>query len=381
MAELAAALQDYLQGHPERFPDTTGAKVALAAGAAAPPAPAPPTPPPPARAKTPPGGAAWPAPPGRAPAGPPPGGAAADPQLPCPRCGRPLRLPPALWGKRARCPRCSGELRVPENPLGPSTVTDVRAAVRETPPPGPVSVVPLPHEFVNPVGMRLVWVPPGTFLMGSPPGEEGRGDDETAHRVTLTRGFYLGAGPVTQAQWRAVMGPDPSRFRGDDRPVENVCWYDCQQFCRQLSRLDRRRYRLPTEAEWEYACRAGTTTPFFFGETLTTDQANFDGNYAYGAGPRGKNRKETTPVGTFPPNAWGLFDLHGNVWEWCSDRHAPFTAADAVDPTGGDAGDERVLRGGSWVYGPRACRSACRFRNEPDYHAPDLGFRVCFCPD
>jgi formylglycine-generating enzyme required for sulfatase activity len=214
--------------------------------------------------------------------------------------------------------------------------------------------------FTNSLGMRFAWCPPGTFLMGSPPSEPERDDDEQQHRVTLSKGFWLGVTPVTQAQWQAVLGSNPSHFKGDDRPVEKVSWDDCQEFCKKLAERDGKRYRLPTEAEWEYACRAGTTTPFHFGATISTDQANYDGNYTYGKGKKGKYREETTPVGSFPANAWGLYDMHGNVLEWCQDWHGPYPSGDIKDPQGPNNGDARVLRGGSWYFLPRRCRSADR---------------------
>src|SRR5262249_47079270 len=146
-------------------------------------------------------------------------------------------------------------------------------------------------------------------------------DDETLHRVTLTQGFHLGVHQVTQAQWQAIMGNNPSNFTGNDRPVEMVSWNDCVDFCKRLGEKTGMWFRLPTEAEWEYACRAGTTTPFHFGETISTDQANYDGNYTYGNGTRGVYRKRTKPAGSFPANAWGLHEMHGNVWEWCQDGY------------------------------------------------------------
>jgi formylglycine-generating enzyme required for sulfatase activity len=148
--------------------------------------------------------------------------------------------------------------------------------------------------------MKFAWSPPGTFLMGSPPDEEDREDDEQQHRVTLTRGFWLGVTPVTQAQWQAVLGSNPSHYQGDDRPVEQVSWNDCRKRCQRLAEGDGRRYRLPTEAGWEYACRASTTTPFHFGATISTDLANYNGKYTYGKGPKGVSRRQTTPVGSFP---------------------------------------------------------------------------------
>jgi formylglycine-generating enzyme len=233
----------------------------------------------------------------------------------------------------------------------------------------------------NALGMEFAWCPPGTFLMGSPPSEPERSDDENQHRVTLTKGFWLGVTPVTQAQWQAVMGSNPSNFQGQDRPVEQVSWDDCQEFCKKLAERDGRRYRLPTEAEWEYACRAGTTTPFHFGATLSTDQANYDGNYTYGKGKKGKYRKETAPVGSFSPNAWGLCDMHGNVWEWCQDWYAPYPQSDIRDPQGSKSGDARVVRGGSWVDLPWWCRAAYRRRGAPGFRFYYLGCRVVLCLD
>src|SRR5262249_11255020 len=157
---------------------------------------------------------------------------------------------------------------------------------------------------------------------------------------------FLGACPVTQAQWQAVMGYNLSRFKGENRPVDGVSWEDCQEFCMKLSKLEGKVYRLPTEAEWEFACRAGTTTPFATGPTISTDHANFDGTYIYEGGKKGVYRKATTPVGSFPPNAWGLCDMHGNVWEWCSDLYGPYPDGDITDPIGPATGEDRVLRGG-----------------------------------
>jgi uncharacterized protein (TIGR02996 family) len=224
------------------------------------------------------------------------------------------------------------------------------------------------------VEMAFAWIPPGSFLMGSPESEEGRDDDESQHRVTLTRGFWLGVVPVTQPQWRAVMGENPSGFRGKDRPVDRVTWEDCQEFCRRLGERVGQPFRLPTEAEWEYACRAGTTSSFFIGQTITTKLANFD--YAYGKTVRGYLREKTTPVGTFPLNAWGLFDMHGNASEWCQDWYADYTPKAGQDPTGPARGMERVLRGGSWSSSPQNCRAASRFQYTPAFRFYPFGVRV-----
>jgi uncharacterized protein (TIGR02996 family) len=233
----------------------------------------------------------------------------------------------------------------------------------------------------NPLGMKFVLIPPGVFLMGSPPDEIKESEDETQYRVTLTQGFWMSVHPVTQGHWQAVMGANPSGLRGETLPVEQVSWVDCQAFCERLSQQDGKRYRLPTEAEWEYACRGGTTTPFHFGETISPDQANYDARIIYGKGKEGVSRQQTTPVGSFPPNAWGLHDMHGNVWEWCNDFYGPYPASDMKDPQGDPSGYLRVLRGGSWFTNPEGCRSAFRTRNLPTRHYGDFGCRVCLSLD
>jgi formylglycine-generating enzyme required for sulfatase activity len=181
------------------------------------------------------------------------------------------------------------------------------------------------------------------------------------------------------------MGNNPSEFKGQKRlPVERVSWHDCQQFIKKLREKDKRPYRLPTEAEWEYACRAGTTTPFHFGETISTDQANYNGGFRYGKGKLGVDRRKTTPVGSFPPNAWGLYDMHGNVFQWCQDWYVPYRLKDEVDPQGGpgpfrrNSEDGRVCRGGSFWCPPDMCRSASLgWRNARDRKS-FRGFRICF---
>ncbi|MBW4434306.1 MAG: SUMF1/EgtB/PvdO family nonheme iron enzyme [Pelatocladus maniniholoensis HA4357-MV3] len=239
------------------------------------------------------------------------------------------------------------------------------------------------------IGLEMVEIPGGRFTMGAPIEEsDSRDSERPQHRVIIST-FFMGKYPITQAQWRAVaalpkinrdLKPDPSHFKGDNRPVECVSWYDAVEFCARLSLKTGREYRLPSEAEWEYACRAGTTTPFYFGETITTDLANYNGNYIYGDAPKGKYREETTPVGYFPPNAFGLYDMHGNVWELCADDwHDNYAGA----PTDGSAwqsdNKKLVLRGGSWGNDPEDCRSACRgnsIRAERDGIGSPLGFRV-----
>ena len=215
-------------------------------------------------------------------------------------------------------------------------------------------------------GIELVYIPAGTFTMGSPEGEEGRDSDEgPQHQVTLSQGFYLGKAEVTQAQWEKVTGKNPSSFQnaGAAAPVENVSWDDCQAFCQAAGSG----LRLPLEAEWEYACRAGTTTAFHYGDSLDSSMANFDGNYPYGAGKKGEYRQTTIAVGQFKPNAWGLYDMIGNVWEWCQDKYETYpagsvTLAQPAGPAGRglDDGAGRVLRGGGWGNGARYCRSAYR---------------------
>jgi len=237
-------------------------------------------------------------------------------------------------------------------------------------------VRPVGPVLVNSVGMRLAWIPPGTFLMGSSQTEEGRDKDEYQHRVTLAQGFFLGVYPVTQPQWQAVMGTRPSNFRGPQLPVEQVSWFDCQLFCQHLSQREKRLYRLPTEAEWEYACRAGTSTPFHFGLALSSEQANIDGTYGSGPSQGGQYRRQTTPVGIFPPNAFGLFDMHGNIWEWCQDGYVDnlrdlLSDLEEVDQS------SRVVRGGGWSNRPCKSRSAFRGRHFPGGSSDQVGCRVC----
>ena len=238
-----------------------------------------------------------------------------------------------------------------------------------------------PKNFTNSIGMKFVWIPPGNFVMGSPKEEKERQANETQHTVTLTKGFYMGVYTVTQREWQAVMGKNPSNFKGEKNlPVETVSWDDCQEFVKKLREKDKdkKAYRLPTEAEWEFCCRAGTKTPFHFGETISTEQANYNGNYIYGDGKKGKYREKTTPVGSFPANAWGLQDMHGNVFQWCQDWYGDYPQKDVVDPQGPDAGKFRVLRGGSWGGDPEYCRSAFRHWHVPFPRSNSIGFRLCF---
>ena len=225
-------------------------------------------------------------------------------------------------------------------------------------------------------GMEFVYVPGGCFQMGSPESEDGRYDNEgPVHEVCL-KGFWMGKFEVTQAQWQAVMNTNPSYFKGANRPIESITWNDAQDFLKKLSGGNAA-FRLPSEAEWEYACRAGTTMPFYFGETISTDQANYDGDYTYGNGKKGQYRQQTTDVGSFPPNDFGLYDMHGNVWEWVADTyHDNYNGAPTDGSAWNSGGSVRVLRGGSWGSGPRSVRSAVRSDVGPAYRSDFIGFRV-----
>jgi formylglycine-generating enzyme required for sulfatase activity len=257
------------------------------------------------------------------------------------------------------------------------------------------------EQLPGDVALDLVKIPSGEFWMGQTEAEKAElirlvGEEKyqkyyarelPRHQVKVP-GFSMGKYAVTQAQWRAVAGlpkvktelePDPAQFKGDNRPIEKVSWHEAVEFCDRISKHTQRDYRLPSEAEWEYACRAGTETPFHFGETITSDLVNYDGNSIYGQGPKGLYRKQTTDVGSFPPNGFGLYDMHGNVWEWCLDFwHDSYEDA----PTDGSpwlsSGDEklRLVRGGSWDGNPWNCRCARRNRYGPDDRDNYLGFRV-----
>jgi formylglycine-generating enzyme required for sulfatase activity len=269
--------------------------------------------------------------------------------------------------------------------------------------------------------LQLVVIPAGSFLMGSPTSEEGHQADEGPQHEVKLESFWLGRTPITQAQWREVAGwepingqepwlhkldPDPvsnlpeaNRFLGDQRPVVNVNWFEAMEFCYRLSQRSGKKYTLPSESQWEYACRAGNTTPFHYGETLSAEQANYNATYTYGRGRQGKSRGQTTVVGSFAANAWGLHDMHGNVWEWCTDHwHRSYTLGQQKAPADGSpwldvsekgmAGKDgkmaddffRVLRGGSWLYRPVYCRSASRFNSFPAFAFDYFGFRVCCLP-
>ncbi|WP_413174345.1 SUMF1/EgtB/PvdO family nonheme iron enzyme [Anabaena azotica] len=245
------------------------------------------------------------------------------------------------------------------------------------------------EDLENSIPLELIAISSGNFLMGSAENEVESADRSSPqHQVTI-QPFLLGKYPITQAQWQAVanlpkitidLHPDPSHFKGDNRPVEKVSWYDAQEFCARLSRKTGKLYRLPSESEWEYACRAGTTTPFYFGNTLSTDLANYNGEYVYANGSKGVYRKETTNVGIFPANAFGLHDTHGNVWEWCEDgwynNYIGAPTDGSARLSGTDNHPRRVLRGGSWSYRPVYCRSAYRVNYPAVSRDFNHGFRV-----
>ena len=231
--------------------------------------------------------------------------------------------------------------------------------------------------FTNSIGMEFVLIPAGSFMMGSPASEEKRDSDETQHKVTISKPFYLQTTEVTQGQWQAVMGSNPSDFKGENNPVEQVSWDDAQEFIKRLNQKeDTDKYCLPTEAQWEYACRAETKTPFSFGATISTDQANYDGRFTYGGGRKGVYREKTTAVKSFPANAFGLFDMHGNVREWCADWYGDYPSGPVTDPKGAPIASVRVIRGGSWGDFPNFLRSADRGRYFPDFRTDIIGFRV-----
>ncbi|MBM5818161.1 MAG: formylglycine-generating enzyme family protein, partial [Cyanobacteria bacterium K_Offshore_surface_m2_239] len=254
------------------------------------------------------------------------------------------------------------------------------------------------------VDLPMIQIPAGRFLMGSPSEEEEHSTFEGPQHEVSLESFLMGQTPITQAQWQAVaewrerpgerwgrqLKLNPSHFADQadspQRPVEQVSWQDAMEFCSRLSQRTGRRYTLPSEAQWEYACRAGSTTPFAFGETLTPELANYNARFTYANGPKGVYLGHTTPVGTFPANAWGLVDMHGNVWEWCLDEWrdtyvgAPVDGSAWVAGAGESRSTARLLRGGSWVSDPHNCRSAYRNRDHPDNLNQGRGFRVCCLP-
>jgi formylglycine-generating enzyme required for sulfatase activity len=238
--------------------------------------------------------------------------------------------------------------------------------------------------LTNSIGMKFVYIEPGTFMMGSPTNESGRNSNETQHQVTLTKGYYMQTTEVTQGQWKAVMNNTPSYFRGcgDNCPVEYVTWNDVQEFITALNQKEKTDvYRLPTEAEWEYAARAGTTSAYSFGNDSTqlSKYGNFCDSkctYSWSNDNQNDHYKNTAPVKSYMPNAWGLYDMHGNVWEWCQDWYGSYPDISVTDPGGPSSGSNRVKRGGSWYSNAQSCRSADRYNYSPGYRDYDIGLRL-----
>ncbi|GHU50111.1 hypothetical protein FACS1894200_09380 [Spirochaetia bacterium] len=294
----------------------------------------------------------------------------------CKNCGKALQ---AEW---TVCPFCgvtrtAPQTKTPSKPAAPASSLPSSSLKPESPP-----------------ITGFVYIQGGTFTMGSPASEPNRLDREgPQHRVTVS-GFYMAQYAVTQAEYEAVTGSNPSCFKGANLPVERVSQYDAIKYCNERSKHEgltpaytiagrnvtlnknTNGYRLPTEAEWEYACRAGTTTPFSNGDNITTDQANYNGNYPYNNNAKGEYRRKTMPVGSFAPNRWGLYDMHGNVWEWCWDRYADYAGGSQTDPSGAASGSDRVFRGGGWGGHAVTLRSAHRCSGVPTGRDGNLGFRV-----
>jgi formylglycine-generating enzyme required for sulfatase activity len=264
--------------------------------------------------------------------------------------GRPVPTPTPKPGPSPNAPNRSG------NPRGTTAPARQRSAVPQ---------------------IEMVVIPAGSFVMGSPEGA-GETNEHPRHRVTVQR-FYIGKYEITQAQYRAVMGIKESAFKGDNLPIELVSWDEAKEFCRKLSLMTGRGYRLPSEAEWEYACRAGTSTAFAFGDSLSSDQANFNGKHPFGEAADGIYRRKTVAVGSFEPNRWGLYDMHGNVSEWCEDwYHENYYGAPADGTpwiTGGEK-RQRVTRGGSWYVEAKNLRSAARDLSTPYLLFTHFGFRI-----
>ncbi|WP_019500148.1 bifunctional serine/threonine-protein kinase/formylglycine-generating enzyme family protein [Pseudanabaena sp. PCC 6802] len=248
----------------------------------------------------------------------------------------------------------------------------------------------LTEDLGKGIGLVMVEISGGQFLMGSPDTELSRRSSESPqHSVAIAR-FFMSKYAIDQTKWQAIaslpkverdLPANPSGFKGAELPVENISWLEAIEFCARLSKYSGRTYRLPTEAEWEYACRAGTSTPFHFGETISTNLANYYGDYTYGAGRKGEFRRTTVDVDKFKANAFGLYQMHGNVWEWCADYWHPNYQEASTDGSawlGDGQNAQRILRGGSWGNSPGECRSASRFKAVLDYRGHDVGFRVCF---
>ena len=256
--------------------------------------------------------------------------------------------------------------------------TKPKTTPKQTNPPSKTTASPTP-AIPSSIANNMVYIPGGTFWMGCSPGDtECDVDESPRHKVTLSP-YYIGKYEVTQAEWWAVMGNNPSRFGGcDNCPVEQVSWNDVQVFIKKLNQLTGQRYRLPTEAEWEYAARGGTTTKFHTGNCLSTSQANYDGNYPAEGCSKGQYRQKTLPAGSFSPNGYGLYDMSGNVWEWCSDWYGVdyYSSSPTTEPQGPGSGLRRVVRGGSWLSYALVCRVSDRFGFTPDFRIFDFGLRL-----
>lgn len=231
------------------------------------------------------------------------------------------------------------------------------------------------------VTLDLVAIPGGEFLMGD---DRHHPDERPVHQVTVPS-FFMSKYPITQAQYRSIMGADAGFGLGADYPIERVSWNEAIEFCTKLSQLTGDLYTLPSEAQWEYACRAGTQTAFHFGETITPEVVNYNGDYPYAGAATGENRERATPVGSFPPNQFGLYDMHGNVWEWCLDEYRPSYHDAPIDgsagtTSNGSSDSKRVMRGGAWDYVAKGCRSAVRGSLAPGSRMAGCGFRVVFLP-
>ena len=243
-------------------------------------------------------------------------------------------------------------------------------------PPTELGAAAATQPVTNSLGMKFVTIPAGEFLMGFAPGEPGYSADQPQRKVRITRAFRMQTTPVTQKQFAVFIKGNTSAYKGDNQPVERVSWLEAVQYCKMLSEKEGKTYRLPTEAEWEYACRAGTTTWYYFGNTISTKLANYDGTFVFGDSVKSVFRGKTTDVGSFPPNPWGLFDMCGNVWQWCSDWDGDYPKGDAVDPTGPADGTQKVMRGGSYNNEPGECRSASRDWYDIDGQRDNRGFRM-----
>ena len=276
----------------------------------------------------------------------------------------------AALSAAALCLACAGIARAADvatagSPVEPAPAAEAGGAIPDAPLPGAAFEVK-----VGAVSFNMRWCPPGSFTMGSPVSEDGRDTDEVQHKVTLTKGFWIGETEVTQALWREVLGANPAHHKGDDLPVEQVTWNDCQRFLRKLNTRPEVRdaklaFSLPTEAQWEYACRSGTAGPFA-GEGFLDDMGWCNSN----------SGGSSHPVARQAPNEWGIYDMHGNVWEWCSDWFGDYPKTGQSDPTGPSSGVLRVARGGSWIHPARSCRAAFREWYAPGDRDASLGLRL-----